>query len=73
MDTRFKKEGYSVTCTASDYGGFMDIKKDGQVIAGMSVGFFSGGPDSLPSLDVRYFERSFRRLLGPTKVDYHND
>ena len=73
MDTRFKTRGYSVTFTASDSGGYMDIHKGGRVIAGMSVGFFSGGPDSLPSLDVRYFERSFQRLLGPTEVDYRND
>lgn len=40
MDTRYRDRGYSAAFLETDYGAFLDIKRNDKTFAGISVGFF---------------------------------
>lgn len=45
MDTSYHDQGYSATFIEAEYGAFLDIRRKGEIIANIGVGFFEGGEE----------------------------
>lgn len=53
-DSRYREHGYSAQFNEYGYGAYLTIRRNDVIVAELSVGFFSGGPDA--TVTVRRFK-----------------
>ena len=55
MDTRYRERGYSASFMETDYGAFVTIRRNGEIVGEVGIGIPRGGPDHPVEITISRF------------------